>query len=99
MLEFDPETATLGGVSLSFIHLTIMSQFAKITSPYRKNKLSKWADWMLDLLNYPLAALELLVVIPPWPIYSYSAWSLYAGAILGTATAASAVAKKVRSQE
>lgn len=94
MEPFDPNLATIGGVSLPLIHMTLMSQLRAFFP--RKIRRLTLTTKVFDLINYPVAAVELLLLVPPWPLYSGQAWATYLGAVLATATAISATAKKVQ---
>lgn len=86
---FDPATSKLGGVAILTIHLGIMAQLKKffLVDPKRK---------FFDILNYPIAFGLVLPILPPWPLWEYSAWANYVGGSLALAVLASVTAQKVR---
>jgi hypothetical protein len=92
-MELSPETATLGGMSLLAVHQVIMSQIRKFSN---NNHL---IEKFLDLFNYPVAFLLVLLISPPRPIYSFDAWVAYTSLGIATAALASIVAGKVIAQE
>lgn len=86
---FNPETAVIGGTAVLTIHLTIMAQVRR----FIPNRLAG----AFDLLNYPLAFLEMLFINPPYPLVDYGEWQAYAGGAIAIAALASVSAKKVLS--
>lgn len=92
-MDFNPETALLGGMSLLAIHQVIMAQIRKLIPDHKQ------LERFFDFLNYPIAFILMLLISPPWPIYSSTAWSNYIAFSLSTAALASIVAGKVIAQE
>lgn len=88
-MEFNPETAVIGGTAVLTLHLTIMAQVRR----FMPNRLAG----LFDLLNYPLAFVEMLMINPPYPLVNYGEWRDYAGGALAVAALASISAKKVLS--
>ena len=86
---FDPATSKLGGVAILTIHLGIMAQMKKFFLIHPRSQ-------FFDVMNYPVAALLVLPILPPWPLYSYSAWANYVGGFMALAVLASVTAQKVR---
>lgn len=86
---FDPATSKLGGVAILTIHLGIMAQLKKffLIDPRRK---------FFDIVNYPVAFLLVLPILPPWPVWEYASWANYVGGSLALAVLASVTAQKVR---
>lgn len=92
-MDFNPETALLGGMSLLAIHQVIMAQVRRFVPEHKR------LERFFDLLNYPIAFILMLLISPPWPIYSSVAWSNYISFSIATAALASIVAGKVIAQE
>jgi hypothetical protein len=86
---FDPATSKLGGVAILTIHLGIMAQMKKFFLIESRRK-------FYDFLNYPTAFILVLPILPPWPIWEFSAWANYTGGSIALAVLASVTAQKVR---
>jgi hypothetical protein len=86
---FDPATSKLGGVAILTIHLGIMAQMKKFFLIETRRK-------FYDFLNYPTAFILVLPILPPWPVWEFSAWANYAGGSIALAVLASVTAQKVR---
>jgi hypothetical protein len=86
---FDPATAKLGGVLILTVHMVIMSQLKRFFLPFSRSK-------YFDLMNFPVSFILVLIVLPPWPVWSFEAWSNYVAGSIGLAALASVTAQKVR---
>jgi hypothetical protein len=86
---FDPATSKLGGVAILTIHLGIMAQLKKFFLIAERRK-------FFDFLNYPVAFLLVVPILPPWPIWEFSAWANFVGGSIALAVLASVTAQKVR---
>lgn len=86
---FDPATSKLGGVAILTIHLGIMAQLKKFFLISERRK-------FFDFFNYPVAFLLVLPILPPWPVWEFSAWANYTGGSVALAVLASVTAQKVR---
>ena len=94
---FNPETAAIGGMTVISVQLVLMAQIRS----FFPGRIRGWSvsTKIFDLINYLVSAVLLLLVIPPWPVYSYEAWRNYIGASLATAALASITAKKVMDEK
>ena len=86
---FDPAVSKLGGMSILTIHMGIMAQMKRFFLLGRRRDI-------FDFMNYPLAFILVLPVLPPWPVWSYAAWTNYIGGGVALAVLASVTAQKVR---
>lgn len=88
----DVTTVKIGGVLVLSAHMIIMAQFKRVFDHGFLRRLK----FVYDFFNYMIAAILMLVVVPPIPIYSGDAWKIYIGATIALAVTATSTANKVR---